>query len=393
MFTSIDIGASSTRFMTNKGKPMILPNNMVFLDRDAMVDLYPNDSKIESALEIVITKEGDESGLYEKKVLIGEMAERYSATNIRPSMSNLKHRQPINFYSGIVAAAVSRIYDKNPAEMDLYVAFPPGECNPEAKKTIANNFNGKYEVFFVKLNTKVMLNIENTYVLPESYMAMMSYFFSINGQVNEKAKNYLRGQVLSLDIGASTTDLAIIKDGKYIDRSGFTFRLGGNFVRDTFVHEISNRLGYNLPNSQAEQAVAEGRIQSGDTYKDVSDVVDMAKKAFADSLASSINSYFIQNDIPLASIRAIIVSGGGSMEGQYVTSEGNIVKTSKAMSQYITDALKTYCKDIVVEGYGDNPRMANVTGLTIRAAFAEAQKKNAPQVQATAHETPAPVTI
>ena len=100
MFVAADLGASSTRYVSNNGTIRVLPNNMEFLSVDDVVDMELNDQSIEHALEVVISHTGGDEQFnamnYPKKLLIGEMAERYNASNLRPNNMMKKSDQPLN---------------------------------------------------------------------------------------------------------------------------------------------------------------------------------------------------------------------------------------------------------------------------------------------------------
>lgn len=375
-FVAVDLGASSTRFVSDPGKISIMPNNMVFLDVEEDVDLDPYDNSIESALEVIIRKEGD-SDYFPVKALIGQLAERYSSNNERPSVMRNKHTQRINYVSGIVAVAISKIACGFHDDVHLYLALPPIETRT-AKDIVAEKFKGKYSVEFPKYRggIKVDVVVGEVSCFEESFMAILSYFFEIDGKQRESSKQYLTGNVLSLDIGASTTDLAVVKNGRYLDKSGQTYKTGGNIARDYLIDAIRARYGFDIPSNDAEITMAEGRVQLGNTYDDVSDIVDDAKSHFARSVVNQMQGYFRQIDIPIQTIRAIIVSGGGSMRGQYVDDNGEVIETSKSMSHYITQALREVCPGVEVEEYGESPRLANINGLFIRAKLEATRKSN-----------------
>ena len=366
-FVAVDLGASSTRYTSDSGKISVLPNNMVILEPDARVDIQPYNDQIESALEVIIRKEGD-SEFFPVKALIGQMAEGYSTNNERPSMLESKHKQRINYISAITAAAISRIKHDISDDICLYVALPPIEVKT-AKDTVKSNFLGKYNVELPKYGGGVVVtvNIIDVECYEESFMAMLSYFFEMNGVPKEESKKYMTGNILSLDIGASTTDVAVVTDGRYLDKSGRTYKTGGNIARDTLIDLISGKYSFEPSLIGAEQAMSEGRLQMGNTYVNISEEVAIAKMECAKGIATSMQTYFRSIGIPIQSIRAIIVSGGGSMHSQYVNEDGEVIVTSEPMSKYITEAFKEICDGVVVESYGGSPRTANISGLFIRA--------------------------
>ena len=385
-FVAVDLGASGTRYTSDSGKISLLPNNMVFLDADKVVDMEPYDSTIENSLEVVIKKEGGlklgEEEVFPAKVLIGTMAERYSAANERPSVLRHKYMQRVNYVSGLVAAAISRISSNVEEDIDLYVALPPTEIKT-AKEPITANFIGKYVLEFPKYlgGASVKLNIKSVHCFEESFMAMVSYFFSMQGTPREEAKEFMSGNMLSIDIGASTTDMAIIKNGRYLEKSGQTYKTGGNVARDALADFIVRDFGFDLPIADAERTMAEGRLQMGNTYVEIGDLIAEAKQILAKQVVEPMQSYFRRVDIPIQSIRGIIVSGGGSMQSQYVSSNAEVIKTSEPISYYITQEIQHVCPGVSVVPYGDDARLANIRGLFIRAKVdaAKAAKKAAEQ--------------
>lgn len=365
-FVAIDIGASSTRYVSNNGKIGILPNNMVFINPDTRVDMEPNSEEIENALDVTIEVEG-ESKFFPTRVLVGAMASRYSGTNQRPTVLMNKHQQKINYVSAVLATAVSSLKHNLGDNIPLYIALPPMETG-NGKDYVKQELVKEFTVTFNKIEgTKVKFNITDVTCYAESYMAIMSYFFDQNGQIREEAKKYTHGNILSLDIGASTTDLAVVKNMVYQEQSGQTYKTGGNVAREFLIDALRDKYGFDVPHEGADQAMAEGRIQMGNAYDDIPELVADAKQKFAASVVEQIQGYFRKVNIPIQSIRAIIVSGGGSMHSEYVDKDGDIKITSEPMSYYITKELNQVCPGVVVEHYSNNPRLANIAGLFIRA--------------------------
>lgn len=363
-FVAADLGASSTRYTSNNGKIDILPNNMVIIDLDSVVDMEPYSVDIESALDVTI-ESNNNSEHFPVRVLVGQMADRYSPTNIKPSTMSNKHVQRINYISTVLATAVSKYKYNLEDNLQLYLALPPVEVKT-AKQVVKDNLIGTYNVKFNKLGVEVKFTIDDVSMYEESFMALLSYFFRMDGSVKDAAKQYATGNLLSLDIGASTTDLAVVQNMRYVEKSGQTYKTGGNIARDFLIDSIRAEYGFDTPIEMAELAMAEGRIQMGNTYQDCSEAVNSAKKALAEQVVGQIQEYFRKVNIPIQTIRAIIVSGGGSMEGQYVDENGNVVKTSKPTSDFITEELHKVCAGVCVE-QADNPRLANISGLYIRA--------------------------
>lgn len=363
-FVCVDAGASNTRYTSNSGKISTLPNNMVFISEDTVVDLEPYSNEFEDGLDVTIECNNG-SEFFPVRALIGQMAQRYSSTNTKPSVLTNKHTQRINYVSSIVAIALSKYRNNLSNNISFYLALPPIEVK-SAKEVVKANILGEYTVTFNKLdNLQINFTIDEVNVYEESFMALLSYFFE-NGMLREKAKKFSKGTVLSMDIGASTTDLAVVQDMRYLEKSGQTYKTGGNIARDYLTDYIRGEYGFDAPPEVAETVMAEGRIQWGADYKDCSEAVKEAKQEFASQIVEQIQGYFRKINIPINTIRAIIVSGGGSLPSQYVDEDGNEVVTSEPISYYITKELNKVCQGIMVEQC-DNPRLANISGLFTRA--------------------------
>lgn len=373
-FVASDLGASSTRYTTENGKIQILPNNFVMREYGTVTKLEQNVEDIESNLEVTIDKEGGATPYFPATFLVGKMAERFSSNFVTPDINKHKHQQKVNYLSTVLSVAVAKLKFGLGDEIISFLAVPPVEIN-SAKDILKENLVGKYTVTFHKYNggTTVEFSIVDVMAYEESVLAMASFFFNMNGTPKEEHKDFMRGKVLSLDIGASTSDVAVVENGRYIDRSGRTIKTGGNVARASFIDFITEQEGYNLPEADAEKAIAEGRITEGNGYKDVSNLVNKAKRELAYQLTTPLTKYFGQIQIPIQQIRAIIVSGGGSMVGQYTNDDGEVVITSEPLSKYVTEALQDICPSVVTVSYGDDARFANIKGLFIRAKITMAK--------------------
>ena len=391
-FVAVDLGASSSRYVSDSGQISILPNNMVWLENGQDPRINPDAEDVESSLDISITKDsGAECEYFPTTALAGIMADRFTSVHTVPLVGIKKYKQKVNYVSAIMSAAVSRLKYSLPEDIDLYLAVPPMEIH-EAREAFGNQLVGRYTVKFPKYmgGTEVKLNIVSVQCYEESFMASTSFFFNMNGVPKEQNKKYGAGIILSLDIGASTTDLSIIKNGRYLDKSGKTYRVGGNEARETLVYDICSRYDIDLSPEAAEKVMSEGRLQLGNNYVDVSDLVAKAKTELAKKLMTHLPLYFKTIQIDMTTINAIVVSGGGSMQSQYVNADGEVVKTSEPMSYYVTQELLNLSSGTEVVAYGDDARLANVKGLFIKAKVDSITKAAAVKAPAPA---PAPASV
>lgn len=376
-FVVIDVGASSTRFCSDNGNIMVLPNNMAIIQEDTRVDLEPYGDSVELALDVSIKRE-EGGDFFPVRALIGSMANRFSANNIRPSVMSNKHTQKVNYISVITAIAVNKLKTGIDENIDLYIALPPNEVKV-AKDYVAEQLVGTYEVKLAKYNNEtVKFNIKSVKCFEESFMAIMAYFFNMNGTIREEAQEYSTGNVLSLDVGASTSDLAIVQNMRYLEKTGQTYKIGGNIIKDLIADYIREEFGYDIQDDVLEVAISEGRLPMGNKYVQIGAQLERAKREFAQQVVAQMQNYFRKVGIALQSVRAIVVSGGGSMKSEYTDEKGVTIVTSEPASYYITEALRDICDGVDVVTFSENPRLANTIGLFIRANIEKAiSEKNA----------------
>jgi hypothetical protein len=364
-FVCVDCGASSTRYTSSTGTIDAIPNNMVILNSGADVELESYDSDLEDLLDVTIETD-NKNTYFPCRVLIGMLAERYSKNNIRPSVMTNKTDQPTTYISIVVATALKKAKEGLTDDINLYITLPPVEAKYVKQKAI-DNLVGNYTVKFNQSNKEVKFQITSVSIFPESYMSLMSFFFTMSGGLRDEAKSYRDGIVLSLDIGASTTDLAVAKDKKFLDKTGHTIKAGGNITRANFQEYVKGVYGFDVSIANSEKAIAEGRIQIGNKYEMCGEAVNTAKAILASTVVNELQTYFTSIGIPLQEVKAVCVSGGGSLAGQYVDEQGETIQTSRPVSEFIMDELHKICPSVDVIPYGDESRLANIKGLYIRA--------------------------
>lgn len=368
-YVAVDLGASSTRYTTVDNKINFIPNNMFFVrDMSEKLTYSRNGDVVENNLDVSIWKDG-ESKYFPMRALVGQMAARCSKYNDRPEQLKSKHDQAINYFSTILAVALSKLKVPELSEdINLFSALPPAEVEMY-KDVFRQNLVGHYTVSFNKIGPSpvtVQFNIKDVYCYEESRMALVQFLLDDN--YPDRITKFGNSTIMSIDIGASTTDIAIFDKTQYIERTGRTYKVGGNTVREIISKSLMAKYSTEFSVSEVEQCLIEGRIKNGNKYDVISDIVESAKMQVARQIASQLDQYFSSIQMSIMSINYIVVSGGGSMDSSYIADDGQKISTSKPMSEYITQALRSICPNIDVVFFGDEPRTANIRGLGMYAA-------------------------
>lgn len=377
----LDEGASSSRYAVNSGAVKVYPNNARLIEEDTVVSLVPNSDDVLDNLDITITKTSEESRYFPQRVLLGSLAERFSRSNTRPSMNANKCRQKLTYITVLLGTALGCLdAGIGGEEVSLIMNLPPVELTDDNVNYVKSELLGAFSVKFHKLEKEISFTVTDVVVKPEGVSASVAFFYNKDASPRVTMADYSTGYVLVVDIGASTSDLALLKDKKFIERTGQTYKLGGNTLRDKVRSKIKEVSGLEVTDEAVETLLSEGRLPYGNSYRDMSKELVAAKREFADELYDSIDSYFTTVGVGISSIKAVFVCGGGSMESSYFDEKENKeVKTSEPVSKYLLERLQEVCDSVDVVSYPDgNPRMANIIGtILIGNAYRakKAQKK------------------
>ena len=368
-----DQGASSTRFSVNNSKVYKNPNNFIEVDIESDIRNTPYTQEFVDNMDLTISKDG-ESDFFPVRILGGTLAERYSSSSAKPSMLSSKSRQPVNYYSVISSVVNSILLSedaedcKSPVDVTCYMCLPPVEItgNNENEDYVKSQLAGKYTVRLNKMGREIEFNIKEVNVYAESVLAVVAFLFNQDATQRTEMAKYNKGYILGFDIGASTADLVLIKDRRFIEHSGYTCKLGGNIIDDLMRSEIRRKFGTEVSNDDIIEAVRTGRLAYGSSYKDVSAELQKCKKQYASMLFEKVETYFASNNIGLQSIKAVFMSGGGSMQSSYMDESGKEVVTSPSVGEYIDEMLKKVCDSVdMVLSPSVNPRECNIVGLIL----------------------------
>lgn len=368
-----DQGASSTRFSVNNSKVYKNPNNFIEVDIESDIRNTPYTQEFVDNMDLTISKDG-ESDFFPVRILGGTLAERYSSSSAKPSMLSSKSRQPVNYYSVISSVVNSILLSedaedcKSPVDVTCYMCLPPVEItgNNENEDYVKSQLAGKYIVRLNKMDREIEFNIKEVNVYAESVLAVVAFLFNQDATQRTEMAKYNKGYILGFDLGASTADLVLIKDRRFIEHSGYTCKLGGNIIDDLMRSEIRRKFGTEVSNDDIIEAVRTGRLAYGSSYKDVSAELQKCKKQYASMLFEKVETYFASNNIGLQSIKAVFMSGGGSMQSSYMDESGKEIVTSPSVGEYIDEMLKKVCDSVdMVLSPSVNPRECNIVGLIL----------------------------
>lgn len=386
-FVCVDLGASCTRVGSNDKVVYDIPNNFDFIDVNTKVNVAArrdNDAHVDvvNNLDVTIYKlDGEKTSFFPCRALMGDVANRHAPVCIKPSGQLSKVDQQVNYVSAVVAIAHQILVKGISTEPKVYVDLPPMEVAYNSEKFITN-LSGTYKVIFNMLDKELTFTVPEVTTKEEAFMAMLRFFFNLDGKMTDNGLKYREGYTMMLDIGASTTDIVIAEDGRYVEKSGQTFKTGCNVILANIANAIRARYSYDPTPEELEEILATGRVQRGNTFVEIGDVIRNAKAEFAKSINVMLTEYFRMVNIPMSKIRAIVVASGGSMESSFVKENGEKVVTCEPVSIFITQEINRVVQGIDVVSVEENPRHSNIEGTIIFATLMNQLAASAESAQA-----------
>lgn len=251
---------------------------------------------------------------------------------------------------------------------NIAVLLPPFEQDkrsndqPSGKEAMTDLIRSITQISSVSpVKYNVPVAIKEIKVLPEGVVAFTAAMFNEDGgniSVNTNNEKYKQGYCIVLDIGAGTTDMVIVRDGKFVMSTKETFRKGGNMVESACKTLIRRK--YNVSPSDMKEIVETGVYKHGNESLIVDDLLEEAKRNYAESVLQDIIAYLGEKDIPVQELKGVLTVGGGSLP----TMRDNVV-VCEPMSQPLIELLKQFSPSIEQIKIDVNPRYANLRGLHI----------------------------
>lgn len=207
----------------------------------------------------------------------------------------------------------------------------------------------------------------NIQVFPEGIAAFMGIRVNIDGNrlvPNKDVERFMKGYVLVLDIGAGTTDLAIMQDGVLKADSRQSIADAGNHIVSALMRNIKanpalrGKLSVGLSNLESvmQQAIIyEGDgVINADCTKELND----AKEDLASTLAYQIKSYANSQNI-MNLVKGILVVGGANA---VAIRDGAVV--SPALAEFLIPKIRQFAANAeLVPITNRDPRYLNLDGL------------------------------
>lgn len=251
----------------------------------------------------------------------GSIVDREFTTQaIRPTGANLKANSLTTLLSFQKAILIgynmlsdmgNTDYNDIDVDWDVHVLVPPVEM-AEGKKDLQETLSSIKEVNFLQPELKKKINIKSVSVYPEGFSAYIGAIFDPDGPTIRKGQEpYTVGSTLIIDVGAGTTDFAIVKDQSLVEEAKATAVVGGNNVEQRVRRKL---LETNIRPAKEDltKAVETGYLKRGVSEQDISEDVNFARSEVANLLREDAIAFIESSSFPIQSLDYILICGGGA---------------------------------------------------------------------------------
>jgi cell division ATPase FtsA len=203
--------------------------------------------------------------------------------------------------------------------------------------------------------------------MPEGFCAYLGILFDMRRKIRPAYSHLKNETTIIFDIGAGTTDISVIEDGKIISATKYTVTLGGNNVHQK-VKSMLNASGKSYPESMVQEGVEKGYLKSGNVRQSLVKEIGKAKNEIARGIVNSVRDFFESSQYPIEKIENMIVCGGGAIDTK--------IEGVHPLSEYLVEYMKRLTENITLvelpriagdDGVEDvvSPRILNVLGAGI----------------------------
>lgn len=221
-------------------------------------------------------------------------------------------------------------------DLELYMCVPPAQTR-EATKRFNEIFATPYKYEDLFTHETIRVEVSQVSIQPEGLMAFFAKMFSYDTLGLRLGSEQLRTQrVLILDIGAGTTDIMAVNNGKLMDKVRTTVNVGANNVVSSTVERYNKRNQTNLSEDLFKNIMENPNIKVGENVYDVTKYMTIAKKEVAREIVAKLTTFLRAQSIDLNSFNKLAVVGGGAMG----------IEDGTRISDYILDGILDFIPEI-----------------------------------------------
>ena len=232
-------------------------------------------------------------------------------------------------------AVASDLVKTNADQVAVVTGLPVGDFDARNKALLRGMLQGEHVVKCQGKRTR-RFEVTNVYTVPQAMGSLFALVLDRHGKLVDA--DLASGRVGVVDVGTLTTNYILVDRLRYVEHGSDSTTSGmaetlGKVAKDL---KREHNLDWALQLGKVDQAVRARVVEVFGKSEDIADIVDPHLEALADTIISKARSLWGAG----ADLKAVIVTGGGSLE----------------LAPYVRKAYPH------TQTVGDDPQFANVTG-------------------------------
>lgn len=379
---AIDAGASETRYVPmgredkiNSKSIRSVPSPYAIVDIDEDLSIYKISSNdIEDNAEYIIKENEDSAYLSHswfaeptkiiKGTLITKMGKAPSSIDNQKDKSN-----DIGIFINTLTAIANLGLEKGSKFVSAKIAMsiPPKEryASVERLEDLRYKLAGTYTIEMPRYGYTVTIEIGATDkdIIVEAEGELPYIYYVTVGKKARERYEELKEQIVTIqDLGSSTFNLSLVRDGGIQSGVSHTAKYGGENLISKLYSILARSLNQPVTFEQAREAVQTGYIKSGTKKVPVGIQLTRAKSEVAEILYKEYVTFLQISGLHSSSIYAHIFVGRGMLETGKIEDGKADEYYSPSIAHILSEKYKTMSEDtksLIVA----NPGMANLLGL------------------------------
>jgi len=317
---AIDLGYGFSKAATNRGRVLI--PSMV---GPAEVVRFESDVIAENGHGIALEVDG-------RRFFVGEQAELQSASasqTLDVTRTGSAEQKAL-FYA--VASELVKTTDKTVA---IVTGLPVLDFDDRHKTSMREMLSGEHVIERTG-KRKRSFTVDRVYIIPQAMGSLFALVLDRRGKLVDG--DLAGGRVGIVDVGTLTTNFVLVDRLRYVETGSDSITTGMGELLQKVAKDLKreHELDWGLHLGRVDRAVRKRAVEVRGAPVNISGIVDPHLEALADTVISRARTLWGA----AADLRAVIVTGGGSLE----------------LVPYIRRAY-THTRTV-----GDDPQFANVTG-------------------------------
>ena len=174
-------------------------------------------------------------------------------------------------------------------EVSIVTGLPVNDF--KLAKTLEDNLVGVKKFGFGSHKERLKINVKKVIVIPQSAGAYFSYILNDEGEILKDKANVAQGTTMVIDVGYKTSDIIVMRNGKYISKQSSTVEFGMKDVHRELIRKIKRDYDVKYDFSEMDKICRDKKISVMGREYNIEYLISQCEKPVARSIIDHINLF------------------------------------------------------------------------------------------------------